>query len=262
MSIVKSSIGKPRQPRRWRSKNGLLVPTGEAVAEALAEIPEGPPWAWAALRVLPSIRGTRVPLIDTEEFEDMGFEPLTNFPSVEMAPGIAVTCAIEADVVAMHVGQPHLDRWDKTIDDVMVAAMANLRRTVARWTAKIYEDTSLDGTVIRQLERWPHWAITLLLLPDELKRIFGKQDQLLIAPYHCLLMSLPIDVDREFAADLIDMFGTINPRSLLLGLPAFVLRDGNLTTEELPGYVDDPREDDDEDWSESGRHRLSDLLGW
>jgi hypothetical protein len=31
------------------------------------------------------------------------------------------------------------------------------------------------------------------------------------------------------------MFGIINPSSLLIGLPAFVLRDGELTTTELPG---------------------------
>lgn len=54
----------PLRRRRWRSKNGLMVPTGEAVAEALQAIPTGMPWAWAALRVLPTVRGGLADLPD------------------------------------------------------------------------------------------------------------------------------------------------------------------------------------------------------
>ena len=50
------------------------------------------------------------------------------------------------------------------------------------------------------------------------------------------VISLPVDVDRDLAADLVDLFGLINPSSLLIGPPAFVLRDGVLTAEDLPGF--------------------------
>lgn len=218
-----------------------MVPTSEAVAEAMESIPDGAPWPWAALRVLPAIRGLRVPVIEDAELEKFGFRPLSAFPTVEMAPGIDVSFAIEVDVVNVNIDQEQLDRWEMTIAQVAPAAMANLHRVVGTWTGTAYPD-STDGVTIHLLQGWPHWAASLILLPDDLKRLFGSHDQLFIAPYACNLLSLPIDVDRDFAADLIDLFGTINPRSLLLGMPAFALRDGELFIEDLPGFPDLPEE--------------------
>ena len=224
----------------------------------MASIPAGPPWTWAALRVMPSIRGTRVAVVDSEDLEELGFRPVGHFPSVHLPPGVDVICSIEAEVMGIHVDQGRLDSWDKPIEDVMLAALSNLRRTVGMWSGGIFEDRSIDGTLIRQLSHWPHWAVTLLLVPDELKRIFGDHDQLFIAPYHCVLLSLPVDASRDLAADIVDMFGVLNPGSLLLGLPAFVLHDGILTTEELPGLPELPKE---EEWHPE-THRLADLIGW
>jgi hypothetical protein len=219
-----------------------MVPTAEAVAEALDSIPAEPPWTWAALRVMPTIPGDVVRLLeglDLDELDDLGFRPLLEFPTVHVEPGIDVALAIEADVVHVKVGQADLDRWDMQAADVMPAALANLRRAVGTWNAKMKED-EYEGVPVRMLEEWPHWAVSLLLLPEELKRVFGSHDQVFVAPYACNLVSLPPDVDMDIAADLVDMFGTINPRSLLRGLPAFVLRDGILSIEELPGWPDLP----------------------
>jgi hypothetical protein len=125
--------------------------------------------------------------------------------------------------------------------DVMPAALANLRRAVGTWTGRVVEER-YEGVLVRSLEGWPPWAVSVLLLPDELQRLFGPDDQLFVAPYACNLVALPADVDRDLAADLVDMFGTINPQSLLRGLPAFLLRSGVLSTEELPGWPELPDE--------------------
>jgi len=225
--------------RRWRIRNGLLVPTSEAIAEALETIPDDMPWAWAALRVLPAVRGERIQVIEDVELERLGFEPLDAFPSLEMPPGIDVTFAIEVDVVQVTVNQRHLDAWARTVGEVLPAAMANLRRTAGSWRGTVYEDT-YAGTPLRLLEGWPHWASSLLVAPEALTRLFGPEDQLFVAPYQCNLISLPIDVDRDIAADLVDLFGGLNPRSLLLGMPAFALRSGELVIEDLPGFPDEP----------------------
>ena len=219
-----------------------MVPTSEAVAEALETIPEGAPWPWAALRVMPAIRGTRVPVIDDVELEKFGFEPLSAFPTVEMRPGVDVSFAIEVEVVHVNVDQQHLDRWDMTIDQVAPVAMSNLVRTVGTWKGEVYADT-YEGIETRMLRGWPQWALSLILLPEELKRLFGAHDQFFVAPFACNLISLPIDVDRDLAADIVDLFGWVNPRSLLLGLPGFVLRAGELSTAELPGFSDLPDDD-------------------
>lgn len=237
------------RPRRWRSKNGLVVPTSEAVAEALDQVPAEAPWAWAALRLMPTIPGDVVRVFDeaeTDELEDLGFRLLTDFPTVHVDPGVDVAFAIEAEVVQIRVHQTELDRWDKRVEDLMPAALANLRRAVGTWKGRVVDD-HYEGVPVRSLKGWPHWAGSLVLLPDDLQRIFGTDDQLFVMPYACNLISLPVDVDRDLAADLVDMFGTINSRSLLRGLPAFVLRDGALSVEELPGWPELPEGFGDED---------------
>ena len=239
MKII-SGTRTPR-PRRWRAQNGLLVPTAEAVAEALDTVPPEPPWTWAALRVMPTIPGDIVHVLDDVDLEELGFRPLTDFPTVHVEPGIDVAFAIEADVVHIRIHQADLDRWDMQPAEVMPAALANLRRAVGTWTGRVKKER-YQGVVVRSLHDWPHWAVSLLLLPDELQRVFGPKDQVFVAPYACNLVALPADVDLDFAADLVDMFGTINPRSLLRGLPAFRLRGGSLSTEELPGWPEVPDE--------------------
>jgi hypothetical protein len=119
--------------------------------------------------------------------------------------------------------------------------MANLTRAVGSWPGRVYED-DYSGVPVRMMEGWPHWASSLVLDPGQLVRCFGPQDQLFIAPYQCNLISMPADVDRDVAADLVDLFGLLNPKSLLVGLPAFLLRDGALSTEPLPGLPDLPDE--------------------
>jgi hypothetical protein len=138
---------------------------------------------------------------------------------------------------SLPVRDEHLGRWGVTVEEVAVTALANLRRTARTWDGTAYPD-SLDGLPIYGLQGWPHWAASLILLPDELIQLFGSHDQLFIAPYACNLLSLPIEVDREIAAGVIQLFGEIDPSSLLLGIPAFALRRGAVVTEELPGLPD------------------------
>lgn len=243
MSAISRTKSQPRQPRRWRARNGLIVATAEAMAEALETIPEGMPWAWAALRVIPVVKGVRIQVMDDLELEQLGFRPLSSLPTVHLPPGIDVSFSVEVEVVGISIDQEKLDQWDMTVDQLVAPAMGNLRRIVGTWRGKVYED-DYDGVPLRMLDRWPYWASSLVLLPDELQRIFGPEDQLFIAPFACNLISLPIDVDRDFAADIVDVYGTVNPRSLLLGMPAFALRDGQLSVEELPGWPEFPEDDD------------------
>ncbi len=236
---------KTTKRRRWRMSNGLMVATSEAMAEALEAIPEGMPWAWAALRVMPAVRGERIAVVEDIEMERLGFRDVGDFPSLELPPGVSVTFAVEAEVVHLTASQAMYDAWEMTPEQVLPAAMANLRRAVGSWRGKVYED-AYQGVPVRMMKGWPHWASSLLLDTELLVRFFGNADQLFIAPYQCNLISLPVDVDRDLAADIVDLFGAINPRSLLIGMPAFVFRDGVLTTEDLPGFPDLPAGEEEE----------------
>jgi hypothetical protein len=104
MTSIRNLDLNPR-PRRYRMRRGLIVPTGEAVAEALASIPAGTPWAWACLRLLPQIRGTRMPYLADDEMGELGFTPASDFPGLEMPPGVRVTFAIAIEPALITVGQ-------------------------------------------------------------------------------------------------------------------------------------------------------------
>jgi hypothetical protein len=235
---------KPIARRRWRSRNGLLVPTAEAVAEALAAVPPGTPWAWAALRLLPAVRGDRIQVLSDEDLEELGFRPLSDFPTLKMPPGLEVSMVIDVGPATVTVDQAQLDRWEKHVEDLVAPAMANLRRLITTTEVSVYED-SYEGVPVRALRGWPQWAASLLLCPEDLIRLFGEQDQLFIAPYACHLLSLPVHVERDIAADVVDLLGLLNPQSLLINMPAVVLRNGHLETEELPGIDEAPGLDDD-----------------
>lgn len=71
MNTIDQRTSRSRR-RRWRKSNGLMVPTAEAVAEAMDTIPEGMPWAWAALRLLPAVRGERIQVMEDIELEELG----------------------------------------------------------------------------------------------------------------------------------------------------------------------------------------------
>jgi len=230
--------------RRWRTKNGLTVPTAEAVAEALETVPPEAPWTWAALRILPAVRGDRIQMLD-EDLEGLAFRSIDDFPTLVMPPGVEVTMLVDLGVAGMTVSQVDLDRWEKRIEDLVAPAMANLRRAIGTSRASTYADEH-DGLSVRMLRGWPSWGASLLLSLDDLTRIFGAHDQLFVAPYACNLISLPDDADLEHAADIVDLFGFLNPTSLLLNMPAFRLRNGELTTEPLPGVATAP--DFEEDW--------------
>jgi hypothetical protein len=238
---------KPIARRRWRTKNGLVVPTGEAVAEALSSVPPNAPWAWAALRVLPAVRGDRVQILADDDLEELGFRPLSDFPTVELPPGLNVSMVIDVGPASITVDQEQLDRWEMRIEDLVAPAMANLRRTIGTTKVNVYDD-SYEGVPVRALRGWPQWSASLLLLVDGLTRIFGEHDQLFVVPYACNLVSLPVDVDRDIAADVVDLFGVVNPASMLINMPAIVLRDGELMTEELPGFEDLPDGGNDVMW--------------
>jgi hypothetical protein len=78
-------------------------------------------------------------------------------------------------------------------------------------------------------------ASALVLTPDELRRIFGGRPQCLLAPMRDVLVSLPPDVDRRFAAWLNEELSTMDPNGL--ALDAFALDPDGLRYERLPVAV-------------------------
>ena len=60
-------------------------------------------------------------------------------------------------------------------------------------------------------------AASLILVPECLDRLVGPGPHLLLAPMRDILIALPPDVDREFAAWLADEWEALDPNHLHLG---------------------------------------------
>jgi len=71
------------------------------------------------------------------------------------------------------------------------------------------------------------WASQLLLLPDELCRVLGDRNGLVLAPMRDLIVSLPLGVEREFADWLLEEFAAVDMNAL--AVPPLALVDGHLT---------------------------------
>ncbi|MEX2010909.1 MAG: hypothetical protein WEF51_01595 [Chloroflexota bacterium] len=130
------------------------------------------------------------------------------------------------------------ERWECSADQIHRVALANLEARASKLPTTTVRGGTLSGRIIRMVDRDVAWASSLLLVADELKRLFGSEDQVFGVPGRSVLISLPLTTPSEIVAHiLIDLeLGQTWP----LMLDPFVLMEGRL-------YWDtgDDGEDDD-----------------
>ena len=78
-------------------------------------------------------------------------------------------------------------------------------------------------------------ASTFVLVPHRLAAIFGPEPQFFIAPVRDILISLPADVERGFAAWLMREFAELDPN--FLAPVGFAFRGGAVSVELLEEAV-------------------------
>lgn len=217
--------------------NGVVQASEEAVLRAMGGLPPDMGWDEIADLVVPVLPRRR-PL------PPQAGPPLL----VTLPPGIPVGMGIDIGPAFLLVGEGLLAQWKVGRDVVVAKALANLRARVKSVKTRDLIEQRLDGVPTRVLQTGVGGASTLLLLPDELIRIFGKAPQLFLAPMRDILISMPAHVDRLFAGWLNDEFAAMDPNGL--ALEGVVLEKGVLRVEQLPrwpgGAPDDDEPDDDE----------------
>jgi hypothetical protein len=121
--------------------------------------------------------------------------------------------------------------WKRGIVEVVEQALHNLRdRAVAVKTASVLRESIADVPV-RALQSGSGSASTFVLVPEVLPRLFGPERRLFVAPMRDLLIGLPWNVDRDFAAWLHHEFAAQDPNCLApLG---FAFADGRVSVEAL-----------------------------
>ena len=206
--------------RTWDLGNGVEQATPEAVFRAMGGLPPDLDWEALAPNVIP-ILPRRRPL------PPQAGEPFR----VTLPPGISTGFGIDIGPAFLVVGTSLLESWSIGPADLVATGLENLRARMREVRSRDIVAQAIDGVPVRVLQSGLGCASALVLVPDELVRIFGAGPQCLIAPMRDLLISLPLGADRAFVGWLNEEFATMDPNGLELG--AFALEGGALRYEAL-----------------------------
>lgn len=202
--------------------NGMLQATPDAVLRAMGGLPPDLDWPVVAPGLIPILPRRRpMPPLAGEPFR------------VTLPPGIPTGFGIDIGPAFLVVGRDLLETWPVGPADVVARGLENLRERLRPVRPRDLVREAIDGVPVRVLQSGSGCASALVLIPDELQRIFGPGPQCLIAPMRDLLISMAADTDRTFLAWLNEEFAGMDPNGL--ALDAFVLGDGALRYEVLRG---------------------------
>jgi uncharacterized protein YtpQ (UPF0354 family) len=190
-----------------------LLREERAFIRAVRRMPKPVPWDWARPRLLPLLCG---PSIDDDA--DGPFRAVVD-------PGVSVVFGIDLGGGFPLVDLPVMTRWECSADQVRTTALHNLAIRAAKLDRAIVRSGSLSGHPIRVVDGRPAWASSLVLVPDELGRLIGTEDQIIATPSRGVLLSLPMEMPPRVAADIVTDFESRGPLPLLLD--AFYFRDGS-----------------------------------
>jgi hypothetical protein len=200
--------------------NGMEQASPEAVLRAMGGLPPDLDWPTFAPNVIPILPRRRpMPSGTGDPYR------------VTLPPGIPTGFGIDIGPAFLVVGETLFETWRIGPADLVATALDNVRGRVRSIRPRDLLRDSVDGVPVRILQSGVGCASTLVLVPDEVERIFGSRPQTLIAPMRDLLVSLPVDVDRAFLGWLNEEFALMDPNGL--ALDAFVLDDGRLRYETL-----------------------------
>jgi hypothetical protein len=202
--------------------NGMSQATPEAVLRAMGGLPPDLDWPAVAPGVIPILPRRRpMPRVAGQPFR------------VTLPPGIPTGFGIDIGPAFLVVDRDLLETWPVGPADVVARGLENLRERLRPIRSRDLVREAIDGMPVRVLQSGAGCASALVLIPDELQRIFGPEPQCLIAPMRDLLISMPRDTDRTLVAWLNEEFAGVDPNGL--ALDAFVLADGALRYEVLRG---------------------------
>lgn len=149
-----------------------------------------------------------------------------DLPARDFAPGIRATLGLDLGPAMLFVCAEQLSNWGVTADQAFRRALSNVRVRVRlrRQFALLHERIGGVPTVAFQSREG--WASSLLLLPEELARVFGQASGLLLAPMRDLVMLMPLDAEPELAYLILEEFAQADMNAL--DLPLFTVVDGQL----------------------------------
>ncbi len=200
--------------------NGIESADADAVLRAIGSLPPDLDWVAMKPNVIPVLPRRRpMPFESGEPFR------------VTLPPGIPTGFGVDIGPAFLMVATSLVTTWSVDAADIVATGLDNLRRRMRSVRPRDIHRDVFGGVPVRILQSGVGCASALVLVPDELERIFGSHRQCLIAPMRDLVISLPIEADRDLVSWLNEEFATMDPNGL--ALDAFAFEDGTLRYETL-----------------------------
>ncbi|NJD27302.1 MAG: hypothetical protein FIA92_03285 [Chloroflexi bacterium] len=133
---------------------------------------------------------------------------------VLLPPGVLVGFGVDIGPAFMAVSREQLGHLGITEADLVGQALANLLSRAGQVEPSTVLHDSLHGLPLGGLQTGLSIGSTLVLVPDQLARLFGRTARLFMAPMRDVLLGLPADVDPELAGWLFDDFASQDPNGL------------------------------------------------
>ena len=214
-------------------RTARIIKDDRAFRRAAARMPKPVSWDWARPRLMPLLA-----------------QPCIDLPGEQRIRTVAaIGCAIEFGIdLGGHfpiVDRVVAERWESSVEQLRDAALENLGRRAAIIQPTAVQHAVMSGRAFRMLQAPAGCASSLLLVPEQIKRLFGAQDQILAAPGRHTLLSFPMDAPTMAVAEIaVDVeMGELMP----LFLDPFALCDGEVIWEG-DHWIDE----DDDDWPDAG----------
>ena len=189
-----------------RPGDGVVTADLETVLAALEGFDPEMPWKKARRQVLPMM--PRVRPLPTPQLE---------LVRAMLPPGILVGFGIDIGPAITFVTTTLLERWRIEPSTVAAAALTNLRTIAGTCGPADVLDDHIADIPVSVVQTGQGVAASMVLVPDCLERVLGDGDRFLLAPMRDILIALPPDVDRSFAAWLADEWESLDPNHLHLG---------------------------------------------
>ncbi|HET9345494.1 MAG TPA: hypothetical protein VFO05_07315 [Candidatus Limnocylindrales bacterium] len=189
-----------------RVGDGVVTADLETVLAALEGFDPEMSWKKARQRVLPMLPRVR-PLP----------APQLELVRAMLPPGILVGFGIDIGPAITFVTTTLIERWRIEPAALAAAALANLREIARCCNPHDVLDDHIGDIPVSVVQTGQGIASSMLLVPDCLERMLGVGDRFLLAPMRDILIALPSNVDRSFAAWLADEWESLDPNHLHLG---------------------------------------------
>ncbi len=194
----------------------VTTATVDEVVSAIESVDLTAPWSEVAPRLRVALPRRRPLPVDIDEL-----------PTREFPPGIRAVLGLDVGPAMLFVAREQLASWAVSADEAFERALENVRaRVTARKQFALIHERIADVPTLAFQSR-EGWASSLLLLPDELARVLGDRNGLILAPMRDLLVCLPLDAERAFANYLLDEFAAVDMNAL--DMPLMALVDGHLS---------------------------------